>query len=1142
MGDDMAWAGRSFDDAGWDTKQLGARLVVTGLKENVYAWFRIKIVIPTSMKSQAQHGKGIKIELGKIDDVDQTFFNGRLIGQTGSLPPDYETRWDTQRVYFVPDSEVKWDKENVIAVRLFSPDIGGVGMYEGPYSYGAIQWSDFISVQHTISETDKNGFVTKITFTNKGNDSFDGAIKYRIADKNNRELFTETKQVSIQPAQGFEQEVAFSNYQPTNGNIFRVGYRISENNGTASVSDEQLYLADRHINIPIGAEPKPIVQNKVKDEFTSIPFQNQQQRGYLGVRMNQNLAERLLKLDEEGTLDGYLARPGHHPWAGEHIGKYLETATNVWKNTGNEKLKSQMDRMMYQLVNAQLPDGYLGTYSPDEYWTGWDVWSHKYNLYGLLAYYNATGYRPALEASKKMGDLLCKTFGNKPGQRDIILAGEHVGMAATSVLDPMVELYKATGDKKYLDFCYYILGAWEQDNGPKIVSSLLATGKVTKVGNGKAYEMLSNVVGLVKLYRVTGDKKLLQPVLIAWEDIVSKRLYITGTTSSHEHFQDDDMLPAGKKDNMGEGCVTVTWIQLNQQLLAVTGESKYAEQIEKSIYNHLLAAENPRTGCVSYYTSLMDQKPFTCNISCCQSSVPRGIAMIPYFTFGNIKNVPTLMMYEPATYKENIATADKRNINLSLQVESRFPENGDADVTVTTSRSARFPIALRVPSWTDSFTATVGGKVYQGISNQNLIIDRSWKSGEKIKVSFQMPVQILTGGKSYPGQIAFQRGPQVLAFDSSLNTDVLKTYPLGFDQKLLIEEPVAKNNAGLLRPEWIGQQAYTANIIDKKNPATKKQLVLVPFADASQTAGEIKVWLPLILESIDQKVEKIFSQLTLEEKVSLIHGNTYFTTAGVPRLGIPGLHLSDGPSGVREEMSPNSWDSANWTNDSSAYFPALTSLAATWNTELAAEFGIAYGEEAVIRGKNIMLAPGMNIIRTPLNGRNWEYLSEDPFLTGHMVLNFIKTAQSKGIAVCAKHFALNNQCLNQGAVDVEASERALREIYLPAFETAVKEGKVLSVMGAYNKFRGTYAAQNSYLIQDILKGEWGFRGFVMSDWGATHNTMEAAKNGLDLEMMPVQIEGRVNAYYMGQPLLDSIKAGMKGSSKPGQKSLFLLLV
>jgi len=276
-------------------------------------------------------------------------------------------------------------------------------------------------------------------------------------------------------------------------------------------------------------------------------------------------------------------------------------------------------------------------------------------------------------------------------------------------------------------------------------------------------------------------------------------------------------------------------------------------------------------------------------------------------------------------------------------------------------------------------------------------------------------------------------------------------------------------------------------------------------------------------ESVDKKVEKLFSQLTLEEKISLIHGDTYFTTPAISRLGIPALHLSDGPCGVREENNPYDWNSANWTNDSTAYFPALTSLAATWNTDLATGFGIAYAEEAVARGKDIMLAPGLNIHRTPLNGRNWEYLSEDPFLTSHIAVNYIKAAQSKGIAVCAKHFALNNQEQDRGTINVEASERALREIYLPAFETAVKEGEVLSVMGAYNKFRGQHACENPYLLQTILKGEWGFRGLVMSDWGAAHNTIPAAKNGLDLEMYPK--EGTKDTYYMGQLLLDSIKAG-----------------
>jgi len=840
QGDDLNWADLKFDDANWDTKLLATSWTSTTQKANVFAWYRIKIIIPSSMKSLAKNDNGIKLNLGKIDDVDQTFFNGKLIGQTGSLPPNYETKWDTNRSYIISENDVMWDKENIIAVRVFSPDNAGIGMYEGPYNFAPIQWSDYISTAYEILETDNNGFKTNITFTNNSDNPFDGSIKYWVADKTNTILFTETLPVEVKPVQGYKTVVSSSNYQPEKRNIFKVGYQILENNSAASIEDGQMYLANRHIEIPIAKEPNIIVENKIKDIYTSIPFQNQQFNGYLGKRQSQNLVERLLNVDEEGIIGSYLKRPGIHPWAGEHVGKYLETACNVWKNTHDARLKQQMDRIIYELINTQLEDGYLGTYTPDAYWASWDVWSHKYNLYGLLAYYTATGYLPALDACKKIGDLMCTTFGKNPGQRDIILAGTHVGMAATSILDPMVELYKYTGDKKYLDFCYYIIDAWEQENGPKIISTLLSTGKVNNVANGKAYEMLSNFVGMVNLYRVTGDEKLLNPVLIAWQDIVDNRLYITGTTSSWEHFQEDELLPATDKDHMGEGCVTVTWLQLNHGLLSITGELKYVNQIEKTIYNHLLAAENPETGCVSYYTPLMDKKPFICHISCCTSSVPRGIAMIPYFSFGNVQNSPTLMMYEPATYKETVATSKGKEIDLSLQIEGDFPESGDATITVNPSQKAAFALSLRVPDWCTSFKATIGKKEYRGIANHYLKIDRVWTSGDKIKVSFDMPIQILSGGKSYPNQIAFQRGPQVLAFDSSLNTGVdINTNPL-----LPTENLVVKTVFDVLPTQWIGKQTYTVNMIDKNGNDSEQQLILVPYADASQTGGEVNVWLP----------------------------------------------------------------------------------------------------------------------------------------------------------------------------------------------------------------------------------------------------------------------------------------------------------
>lgn len=839
FGDNPKWANPAFNDGDWDIQQLGKSF----RKDSSYAWYRIKILIPSSMKTTG--GKGLKLNLGKIDDADQTYFNGKLIGAMGTFPPDYSTQWDKSRIYTIPEENIQWDKENVIAVRIYNL-VGGMGMWTGDpyYTIEPIGWVDEVSVKQVYSDDAGNGFISAFTLSNKTDNPFNGTIKYWVSNKDKTKiLFTETKPVVLNGKKGAESVVTFPVFKSGKENVFQVGYQINDNNSNLFLKKEQLYIATNNLTIPVLKEVKPLVKNKVRNNFNAIPFQNQKFTGYLGTRFTQNLEQRLLKVDEDGLLGSYLTRPGIHAWQGEHVGKYLETACNVWKLTHNPALKKQMDRMMFTLINTQLEDGYLGTYTPDQYWTSWDVWSHKYNLHGLLAYYSTTGYKPALESCKKMGDLLCRTFGKNAGQRDIILAGEHIGMAATSVLDAMVELYKYTADKKYLDFCYYILDAWEQDNGPHVISAILKTGRVTDVGNRKAYEMLSNYVGLVKLYQITGNAKFLKAVELAWQDVKDKRLYITGSTSEHEHFQEDDYLPAATTNNMGEGCVTTTWVQLNQNLFDITGDIKYLNQLEKSVYNHLLGAENPQTGCVSYYTPLMGAKPYTCNITCCQSSIPRGIALVPNFTFGNVKNIPSFLFYEPSVYKENITTSDKKNIVVTFKIEGSFPENGNVTLTVETSKAANFPLALRVPLWCKNFVAKVGNKEYKGTPNEFVTINKTWNPGEKISISFDMPVQIISGGKNYPTQIAFQHGPQILAFDRSLNSDTISDLISNARENITIGKVNPATEFKGLPKKWIGKQAYSIDILNKK-----EKLYLVPFAEASQTEGDMRVWLPLSIK------------------------------------------------------------------------------------------------------------------------------------------------------------------------------------------------------------------------------------------------------------------------------------------------------
>ena len=293
-------------------------------------------------------------------------------------------------------------------------------------------------------------------------------------------------------------------------------------------------------------------------------------------------------------------------------------------------------------------------------------------------------------------------------------------------------------------------------------------------------------------------------------------------------------------------------------------------------------------------------------------------------------------------------------------------------------------------------------------------------------------------------------------------------------------------------------------------------LFLNAAAASSQVTDKEKV-------QMEKRIEKLIKKMTLEEKVGLLHGNSKFYVAGVERLGIPEWSLSDGPHGVRAEINRHDWAYAGWTNDSAFYFPTGTAFAAAWNPELAYRRGEVLGEEARWRKKDVLLGPGVNIIRSPLCGRNFEYMSEDPYMNSVLAVAYIKGLQSRDVACSVKHFAVNNQETNRTTIDVECSERALREIYLPAFKAAVQEGGALTVMAAYNKFRGEFCAENNYLVRKILRNEWGFDGVYVTDWGAAHSTVPSMEAGLDLEMGT--LIDKYEDWYYANPLIEAVKSG-----------------
>ena len=309
--------------------------------------------------------------------------------------------------------------------------------------------------------------------------------------------------------------------------------------------------------------------------------------------------------------------------------------------------------------------------------------------------------------------------------------------------------------------------------------------------------------------------------------------------------------------------------------------------------------------------------------------------------------------------------------------------------------------------------------------------------------------------------------------------------------------------------------------------------------------AERKAETPVYLDEsrpLEERVEDALSRMTLEEKVKILHEQSKFSSAGVPRLGIPDLWTTDGPHGIRPEVLWDEWSQAGWTNDSCVAFPALTCLAATWSEEMSALYGKSIGEEARYREKDVLLGPGVNIYRTPLNGRNFEYMGEDPYLASRMVVPYIQEVQKNGVAVCVKHFALNNQESLRHQYDAIIDDRTLNEIYLPAFKAAVQEGGAWSIMGAYNLYKGQHLCHNQYILNDILKKDWGFDGAVISDWGGCHDTDQAITNGLDLEFgtwtdgLTMGATNGYDAYYLADPYLERLRDGRASEDVLNEKA------
>jgi DUF1680 family protein len=567
----------------------------------------------------------------------------------------------------------------------------------------------------------------------------------------------------------------------------------------------------------------------IQDRFETLQPSQIRLTGYLGQRVTNNESNRLLHVDLEPLLAGYKNRPGSHPWIGEHIGKWLHAATLAWVYTGDKALKTKLDGAVTTLVQCQEADGYLGTYVPERRFglfqgSDWDVWSHKYNLLGLLTYHRYTGSQPALGACQRMGDLLIATFGK--GRKSILSAGTHVGMAATSVLEPMVLLYRATGERRYLVFARYIVEAWDEAEGPHVLSTLTKLGAVEKTANGKAYEMLSNLVGLCELARVTGERNYMLAAQKGWESVVRDHLYLTGTASHGEHFHAPHELPNQPSANIGETCVTVTWIQLTSQLLRLTGDVKYGEELERSYYNHLSAAQRPDGKEWCYYTALEGTKPYGPGINCCVSSGPRGMAMAPqmacFVEHGKGGDRLVINLFEPFQARVRIGGQE-----VLVTQETGFPMEGDLRIVFTMKSSVKFSVALRQPKWAEGMQ--LAGAQEEG--GWLVLPFKTWRTGAQISATLPLRLEQIQGSFCNKGKTSLRYGVLVLAYDGAQNRSPISERFLSFSSapEFKIERTKSVQEFAVLAGVQAGQKHFSARF--------------VPFSEVGATGKSYRIWL-----------------------------------------------------------------------------------------------------------------------------------------------------------------------------------------------------------------------------------------------------------------------------------------------------------
>ena len=601
------------------------------------------------------------------------------------------------------------------------------------------------------------------------------------------------------------------------------------------------------------AEP---VTPKVPDALEFLPPGNVKFSGWIGEHIEVCKRGRIMAQSVPDLVRPFAVREEDQLWRCEFWGKWFTSAALAYRYEADPALWTVLQGAVEDLIATQTPDGSITTYKPSAELANWDVWGRKYTLLGLLAWHDLTGDPKALEAARRHADRILQQVG--PGNADIATLGWWNGMAASSILEPMVLLYRQTGELRYLQFARYIVQSWENPKGPDLVRKALNGVSVFKMfpgpdptqkgymsgGSSKAYEMMSCFEGLVELHRVTGEAQYLEAAKKAFADIRDTEITIIGSGSSWERWCNGHTRQAEPVPEWMETCVTVTWIKLAGQLLRLTGDPLYADEIERSAYNPLLAAQKDDGTWWCHYSPLEGRRqpaPEQCNMhmNCCVANGPRGLMLLPVLAVMNGGNGPIINFYEPGA-----ATVPLHSGNtVQLEIKSDYPRAGVVDVVVRPASAENFTLSLRIPAWSRATKVELNGKTVTDIKPGDYArLTRTWKPGDRVRLALDFTVSCEKdpGGS---GRVAITRGPVVFSLDKRITKPASGSGVVEADTRGVVKAVAAKP---------VGVRMA----LDVPFDAGGKRVMLrfCDYASAGHTWGEdstLRVWLPQPLNLAD---------------------------------------------------------------------------------------------------------------------------------------------------------------------------------------------------------------------------------------------------------------------------------------------------